>query len=264
MSGQHCENCDVKRETVNCYPRNVDRCWSSFVNNVIIFPPVWPICFATSFPGSFPRLPLVSAGVLSKKFVHACFNWGKFIAPLKLFSQGKDPGSEVDLLCYITDHLINDWSLREQWVLFPENLNVSRDEVEGNIEIRGKQNSLFPKGPVIKCLLCLGPGLVKTGLSGELPYACRSFYVNSPTCQCICPFLVRFVCVLPFISNLTDPSAPNRCDVVYLVWESQTGREKKTSRETGWHVSYCLEDVSHLPGSKWSWLPKTRRRNYCI
>ena len=34
--------------------------------------------------------------------------------------------------------------------LFPENLNVSRDEVEGNIEIRGKQNSLFPKGPVIK------------------------------------------------------------------------------------------------------------------
>ena len=31
-----------------------------------------------------------------------------------------------------------------------ENLNVSRDEVEGNIEIRGKQNSLFPKGPVIK------------------------------------------------------------------------------------------------------------------
>ena len=31
-----------------------------------------------------------------------------------------------------------------------EFLNVSRDEVEGNIEIRGKQNSLFPKGPVIK------------------------------------------------------------------------------------------------------------------
>jgi len=30
------------------------------------------------------------------------------------------------------------------------NINVSRDEVEGNIEIRGKQNSLFPKGPVIK------------------------------------------------------------------------------------------------------------------
>ena len=33
---------------------------------------------------------------------------------------------------------------------FPENLNVSRDEVEGNIGSRGKQNSQFPKGPVIK------------------------------------------------------------------------------------------------------------------
>ena len=30
MSGQHCENYDVKRETVHCYPGNVDRCctWS--------------------------------------------------------------------------------------------------------------------------------------------------------------------------------------------------------------------------------------------
>ena len=48
---------------------------------------------------------------------------------------------------------LNDWYLGEQWILFPSNLNVSRDEVEGNIEILGKQNSLFPSGPVIKCLL---------------------------------------------------------------------------------------------------------------
>ena len=46
---------------------------------------------------------------------------------------------------------LNDWSLEEQWILFPLNLNVSRDEVEGNIEIPGKQNSLFPSRPVIKC-----------------------------------------------------------------------------------------------------------------
>ena len=46
---------------------------------------------------------------------------------------------------------LNDWSLGEQWILFPSNLNVFRDEVQGNIEILGKQNSLFPKGPVIKC-----------------------------------------------------------------------------------------------------------------
>ena len=42
------------------------------------------------------------------------------------------------------------WCRGEQWILFPENLNVSPDEAEGNIEIRGKQNSLFPKRPVIK------------------------------------------------------------------------------------------------------------------
>ena len=32
---------------------------------------------------------------------------------------------------------------------FPESLNVSRDEVEGNIEIRGK-TKLFPEGTDIK------------------------------------------------------------------------------------------------------------------
>ena len=48
---------------------------------------------------------------------------------------------------------LNDWSLGQQWILFPSNLNVSLDFVSGNIEIFGKQNSLFPSGPVIKCLL---------------------------------------------------------------------------------------------------------------
>lgn len=33
------------------------------------------------------------------------------------------------------------------------NLNVSLDLILGNIEILVKQNSLFPSGPVIKCLL---------------------------------------------------------------------------------------------------------------
>ena len=39
---------------------------------------------------------------------------------------------------------------------FPESLNVSRDEVEGNIEtlrLEGKQNSLFPEGAPIKCFV---------------------------------------------------------------------------------------------------------------
>ena len=95
MSGQHCENYDVKRETVHCYPRNVDRCC---LNLSALF----KICF---------------------RFV----------------------------LLY--NKSLNDWSLGEQWILFPSNLNVSLDFVSGNIEILGKQNSLFPSGPVIKCLL---------------------------------------------------------------------------------------------------------------
>ena len=59
-----------------------------------------------------------------------------------------------NLLCFVFQYnkSLNDWSLGEQWILFPSNLTVSRDEVEGVIEIRGKQlNSLFPSGPVIKC-----------------------------------------------------------------------------------------------------------------
>ena len=36
---------------------------------------------------------------------------------------------------------------------FLETLNVPRGEAEGNIEVEGKQNSLFPEGPVIKCFV---------------------------------------------------------------------------------------------------------------
>ena len=36
---------------------------------------------------------------------------------------------------------------------FPETLNVPRGEAEGNIEVKGKQNSLFPEGSVIKCFV---------------------------------------------------------------------------------------------------------------
>jgi len=34
-----------------------------------------------------------------------------------------------------------------------ETLNVPRGEAEGNIEVEGKQNALFPAGPVIKCFV---------------------------------------------------------------------------------------------------------------
>ena len=51
-------------------------------------------------------------------------------------------------LCYITNHLMAGPLAGP---LIPSNLNVSLDFVSGNIEILGKQNSLFPSGPVIKC-----------------------------------------------------------------------------------------------------------------
>ena len=36
---------------------------------------------------------------------------------------------------------------------FPETLNVSQGEAEGNIEVAEKQNSLFPAKPVFKCFV---------------------------------------------------------------------------------------------------------------
>ena len=38
---------------------------------------------------------------------------------------------------------------------FPETVNVPRGEAEGNIEIEGKQNSLFPEGQSLSVLLYL-------------------------------------------------------------------------------------------------------------
>ena len=51
--------------------------------------------------------------------------------------------SSCRIYALVVKHLtLNDWSRGERWILFPENLP--------RISIRGKQNSLFPKGPVIK------------------------------------------------------------------------------------------------------------------
>ena len=40
-------------------------------------------------------------------------------------------------------------------VCFPETLNVPRGEAEGNIEVVGKQNSMFPEGQSLSVLLHL-------------------------------------------------------------------------------------------------------------
>jgi len=36
---------------------------------------------------------------------------------------------------------------------FPETLKVPRGEAKGNIEVEGKQNSLFPAERIIKCFV---------------------------------------------------------------------------------------------------------------
>ena len=52
---------------------------------------------------------------------------------------------------------LNDWSLGEQ------------NFVSGNIEIFGKQNSLFPSGPVIKCLIYPGRDTFEFRIRGTWP-----------------------------------------------------------------------------------------------
>ena len=51
---------------------------------------------------------------------------------------------------------LNDWSLGEQWILFPSNLNVSWDEVEGNIEFEGNKIHSSPRDQSLS-VYCLIP-----------------------------------------------------------------------------------------------------------
>ena len=44
-------------------------------------------------------------------------------------------------------------SKRNSEFCFPETLNIPRGEARGNIEVEGKQNSLFLEGLVIKCFV---------------------------------------------------------------------------------------------------------------
>ena len=52
----------------------------------------------------------------------------------------------------ITKHLMTGPSGNSEFC-FPSSLNVPLGFASGNIEVSGKQNSLFLLGPVIKCLL---------------------------------------------------------------------------------------------------------------
>ena len=90
-------------------------------------------------------------------------------------------GFQILLLSFVLlyNKSLNDWSLGEQWILFPSNLNVSLDFVSGNIEILWKQNSLFSSGPVIKCLLLNGK--IRPFQSGAARFPVQGTTVMEPS-----------------------------------------------------------------------------------
>ena len=49
----------------------------------------------------------------------------------------EDIAVQTEKVCLVKKLTLNVWSQGEQWILFPKNLNVYWDEVEGNIEIWG-------------------------------------------------------------------------------------------------------------------------------
>ena len=110
----------MKLSTAKCHERaTLRKLWRQTGNSSLLPAKCWPLLHvirACSW-----RWPGVVAGI-SARFSKFAFVF------LKLF------------LLY--NKSLNEWSLRQQWILFPSNL----------MEIRGKQNSLFPSGPVIKCI----------------------------------------------------------------------------------------------------------------
>ena len=55
-------------------------------------------------------------------------------------------------MCH-TNYLISGPNKGNREFCFPETLNVFRGEAGENIEVKGKQDSLFPAEPVIKCFV---------------------------------------------------------------------------------------------------------------
>ena len=67
---------------------------------------------------------------------------------------------------------------------FPEILNDPRGEVAGNTQVKGKQNSLFPEEPVIKCYMFRVEPVIKCFV---IPLTCLTL-AGTQTC---CGFKVH-------------------------------------------------------------------------
>jgi len=56
-------------------------------------------------------------------------------------------------LLFVTVKHLMTGAMGNRGSCFPKTLNVPQGEAEKNIVVEGKQNSLFPEGPVIKCFV---------------------------------------------------------------------------------------------------------------
>jgi len=78
---------------------------------------------------------------------------------------------------------------------FPETLNVPRGEAEGNIEVEGKKNSLFPEGQVIKCFVIPPNSKIKIKNGEKMIY-------TSGSAQLSCRNDVATIIYLPTFSEI--------------------------------------------------------------
>ena len=72
---------------------------------------------------------------------------------------------------------------------FSETLNVSQGKAEGNIQVKGNQNLLFPSGSVIKCFVAPSNSKVEKTAKNCLLYT--GLFVNLPRFQGARPDHVR-------------------------------------------------------------------------
>ena len=131
---------------------------------------------------------------------------------------------------------------------FPDTLNVLQGKAEGNIEVEGKQNSLFPLGSVIKCfvlssdskignckkLICL-TSAGTTNLSWFQDRWPDHVWVKSSSC-CFPEELASFVCPGELVSF--DPWHVTRPPIRKRLW---VGRYNNTIHRLQiwrrWHQS---------------------------
>ena len=92
--------------------------------------------------------------------------------------------------------------------MFPRDLNVPCGEAEGNIEVRGETNSLFPKGPVIKCFV-IPP-------DSKLEKNCKKMIY----CSCACSTS----------GSQTELSYRNETITVYLDFGANNSKNKENTK----------------------------------